>query len=142
MGNRLYVGNLSYNSTEQGLRSEFEKCGTVTDVKIVTDRDTGRSRGFGFVQFSTDAEASNAITELDGASFDGRQLAVRIAEQRQNSRPGGGGARFNNSGGGNRNNAPSQGGGYNSGGGGYDGGGRGGGRDRKRRRDRDDSDWS
>jgi len=133
MGNRLYVGNLSYKTSDQELRSEFEKCGTVTDARIVTDRETGNSRGFGFVQFSTDAEANAAIQALDGQMLGGRTLTVKIAEQRQGGRPGGGGG----GGGGSRFNGPppQQSGGYDD-----KGGGRGGGGGRgKRRRDRDDA---
>lgn len=82
MGNRLFVGNLSYNTSEQELRAEFAKCGTVTDLRIITDRETGRSKGFGFVQFATEAEAQVAIQSLDGYSLTGRNLAVRTAEDR------------------------------------------------------------
>ena len=76
MGNRLYVGNLSFQATEDTLREAFAACGEVTDVHIVQDRDTGRSRGFAFVTMSTDAEARSAIEKLDGTSLEGRALRV------------------------------------------------------------------
>jgi RNA recognition motif-containing protein len=116
MGNRLYVGNLSFNATNDSIREWFASCGTVTDVHVVTDRETGRSRGFAFVTMSTDAEAQKAIAETNGAMMDGRSLRVNEAEERQ-SRGGGGG--FGGGGGGR--------GGRGGGGGGFGGGGRGGG---------------
>ena len=82
MGNRLYIGNLSYQTSTEELRAEFESCGKVVDAKVVTDRETGVSRGFGFVQFATDAEAEAAVQSYDGTDFGGRQLRVRIAEDR------------------------------------------------------------
>jgi RNA recognition motif-containing protein len=118
MGNRLYVGNLSFQATEDTLREAFAACGEVTDVHIVQDRDTGRSRGFAFVTMSTDAEARSAIEKLDGTSLEGRALRVNEAEERQNRGGGGGG------GGGGR----GGGGGGRGGGGGGRGGGGGGGR--------------
>jgi cold-inducible RNA-binding protein len=91
MGNRLYVGNLSFQATSDSLRAAFLACGEVSDVHIVQDRDSGQSRGFGFVTMGTDAEAAKAIAALDGAQFEGRALRVNEAEERQNR--GGGGAR-------------------------------------------------
>lgn len=91
MGNRLYVGNLSFGASSDALRELFAECGEVTDVHIVQDRETGQSRGFGFVTMSTDAEAAAAIAKLDGASLDNRQLRVNEAEERQNRGRGGGG---------------------------------------------------
>jgi RNA recognition motif-containing protein len=90
MGNRLYVGNLSYHATPESLRAAFAACGDVTDVHIVQDRDSGQSRGFGFVTMGTAQEAANAIANLDGSSLDGRALRVNEAEERQ-ARGGGGG---------------------------------------------------
>jgi RNA recognition motif-containing protein len=90
MGNRLYVGNLSYHATPDSLRAAFSSCGEVTDVHIVQDRDSGQSRGFGFVTMGTAAEAAQAIANLDGSSLDGRALRVNEAEERQ-ARGGGGG---------------------------------------------------
>ena len=91
MGNRLYVGNLSFQATTDMVRDTFASCGEVTDVHIVQDRDTGHSRGFGFVTMSTDEEARKAITMLDGSSLEGRSLRVNEAEERQNRGGGGGG---------------------------------------------------
>jgi RNA recognition motif-containing protein len=117
MGNRLYVGNLSFDSTIESLRTAFSELGEVTDVHIVTDRDTGRSRGFGFVTMGSAQEAQKAIEKMNGAVLDGRPLRVNEAEERQN-RGGGGG--FGGGGGG----------GGRGGGGGGRGGGGGGGRNR------------
>jgi RNA recognition motif-containing protein len=138
MGNRLYVGNLSFNTTEADLRNEFGKCGSVTDVKIVTDRESGRSRGFGFVQYTTEGEATAAIQAFHGASIGGRSLTVNVAEDR---RPNNGGTR--SFGGGGQRPLSGGGGGYGGGGGGggdrgRSGGGRGG---KGSRRRREDSDW-
>ena len=80
MGNRLYIGNLSYHTTTEELRTEFASCGTVIDAKVVVDQETGQNRGFGFVEFGTEAEATKAIQEFDGYEFGGRQLRVRVAE--------------------------------------------------------------
>ncbi len=113
MGTRLYVGNLPYSVTELDLRDLFSGLGTVTDAKIITDRETGRPRGFGFVEMSTDEEARKAIEELNGRDVQGRQVAVKEAEDRRGGGGGGGGG-FG-------------GGGRGGGGGGYGGGGRGGG---------------
>lgn len=82
MGKSIYVGNLSFNSTEQGLRGLFEQYGTVLSARIMTDRETGRSRGFGFVEMeSADSEA--AIQALNGAMFEGRALKVNEAKPRE-----------------------------------------------------------
>ncbi len=113
MTTRLYVGNLSFNTTADGVRTAFQQFGTVSDVHLVTDRETGRSRGFAFVTMGTTEEAAKAIEGMDGKTLDGRPLRVNEAEQRQQRGGGGGG-----------------GGGYRGGGGGgYRGGGGGGGRD-------------
>ena len=98
MGTRLYVGNLPYSVTELDLRDLFAGLGTVTDAKIVTDRETGRPRGFGFVEMSTEDEARKAIDELNGRDVQGRQVAVKEAEER--GRGGGGGGRGFGGGGG------------------------------------------
>ncbi len=90
MSTKLYVGNLSFNSTEQDLEEVFGEIGTVESVNIIADRDTGRSRGFGFVEMSSAEEAQNAISELDGKEIDGRNLKVNEAKPREN-RAGGGG---------------------------------------------------
>lgn len=82
MNNRLYVGNLSYGVTDDSLRSCFAECGEVTDMHIAMDRETGRARGFAFVTMKTDADAGNAMSQLNGAMLDGRPLRVNIAEPR------------------------------------------------------------
>jgi RNA recognition motif-containing protein len=82
MNNRLYVGNLSYDVTDTTLRACFNECGAVSDLHIATDRETGRARGFAFVTMSSDAEANNAMSQLNGAMFEGRPLRVNIAEPR------------------------------------------------------------
>jgi cold-inducible RNA-binding protein len=82
MNNRLYVGNLSYDVTSEGLRSCFAECGDVSDLHIATDRETGRARGFAFVTMKTEAEATHAMAQLNGAVLDGRALRVNIAEPR------------------------------------------------------------
>jgi|SRR3954449_1383164 cold-inducible RNA-binding protein len=129
MNNRLYVGNLAFHTTEDTLLQMFASCGTVTEAKLVIDRETGRSRGFAFVSMATDAEANAAIEQLNGADLDGRPLRVNIAEER---RPGGGGG---GRGGGGFRGGGGGGGGFRGGRGGGGGGGggfRGGDRDRGR----------
>lgn len=83
MKNRLYVGNLSYDVTTESLRNCFAAVGNVEDTHIVMDRETGRPRGFGFVTMNTDAEASYAVSQLDGTMLDGRALRVNIAEPKR-----------------------------------------------------------
>lgn len=112
MGTRLYVGNLSYKTTEADLRQAFEGSGQVVEAKVVIDRDSGQSRGFGFVEMSSEAEAQSAIQAMHNKEVGGRTLTVNEAQERT-PRPGGGG------GGGGR-------GGFGGGGGGGDRGGRGG----------------
>ena len=87
MNNRLYVGNLSYDATSDAVRAFFAEVGAVTDAKVLTDRETGRGRGFGFVTMGTEADANNAIAQLDNAVFEGRPMRVRIAEERGASAP-------------------------------------------------------
>jgi cold-inducible RNA-binding protein len=91
MGNRLYVGNLSFQSSADSLRATFAAFGQVTDVHLVTDRETGQSRGFAFVTMGTDQEAARAIAATNGTTLDGRALRVNEAEERQNRGGGGGG---------------------------------------------------
>jgi RNA recognition motif-containing protein len=94
MGKKLYVGNLPFSTTEQSLSEMFAQCGTVESVKIITDRDTGRSKGFGFIEMASDAEAGAAITKFNGVEFDGRPLTVNEAKPmapRENRGFGGGG---------------------------------------------------
>src|SRR3954470_17659953 len=118
MGKKLYVGNLSYNVTSSDLEQLFGQHGQVTSAQVINDRDTGRSKGFGFVEMSSDDEATAAIAALNGQQHDGRTLTVNEARPKEDRGGGGGG--------GGR-------GGYGSGGGGggrggYGGGGGGGGR--------------
>jgi RNA recognition motif-containing protein len=132
MGTRLYVGNLPYSVTELDLRELFAGLGTVTDAKIITDRETGRPRGFGFVEMSTDDEARKAIEELNGRDVQGRQVAVKEAEDRRGGSGGGGG--FGGGGRGGGGGGYGGGGGRGGGGGGYGGGGGGGGGGGRRQR--------
>jgi len=89
MGKKLYVGNLSFSVTEESLLEKFSQCGTVESAKLVTDRDTGRSKGFGFVEMSSDSEAQKAIGMYDGKEHDGRAMKVNEAKPQEN-RPRGG----------------------------------------------------
>ena len=92
MAKRLYVGNLSYDTTENSLATAFEQDGRqVASCSIVTDRDTGRSRGFGFVEMANESDAQAAIEALDGTDLDGRTLKVNEAQERQPRGGGGGG---------------------------------------------------
>jgi cold-inducible RNA-binding protein len=91
MGRRLYVGNLSYNTTELELREAFGQIGTVAEAKVVTDRETGRPRGFAFVEMSSDQEAQQAIEQLNGRDLGGRAINVNEAQERPRNGGGGGG---------------------------------------------------
>jgi RNA recognition motif-containing protein len=113
MGRKLYVGNLSYDIRDSELEDLFAAHGTVSSAQVITDRDTGRSKGFGFVEMSSDQEAQAAISALNGKPVDGRNLTVNEARPREE----GGGGRGGYGGGGGR------GGGYGGGGGGRGGGG-------------------
>src|SRR5580693_795740 len=88
---KLFVGNLSFNTTENDLQDTFAAHGTVSEVNLMMDRDSGRPRGFGFVTMSTPEEAQAAITALNGASIDGRALTVNVAKPREERTGGGGG---------------------------------------------------
>ncbi len=101
MGRKLYVGNLPYSATEETLRETFSQCGSVDSVNMITDRDTGQSKGFGFVEMSRDSEAQKAIQELNGSTLDGREIKVNEAKPKA-PRRGGGGNRGGGYGGGNR----------------------------------------
>jgi RNA recognition motif-containing protein len=101
MGRKLYVGNLPYSASQQILQEKFSQCGTVDSVNVITDRDTGQSKGFAFVEMSSDSEAQKAIQELNGTSLEGREIKVNEAKPKATPRDNRGG------------------------GGGYDGGGRG-----------------
>src|SRR3954452_21976632 len=109
MGSKLYVGNLSYNTTSSDLEQLFGQYGTVQSAEVISDRETGRSKGFGFVQMGSDQEAQAAIDAMNGQQHDGRNLTVNEAKPKETRSVGGGG----------------YGGGGGGGGGGY-GGGRGG----------------
>jgi RNA recognition motif-containing protein len=105
MGKKLYVGNLPFSVTEDSLRQTFGQCGAVDSVKIITDRDTGRSKGFGFVEMGSDQEAAAAIQKFNGTEMDGRALTVNEARPMEPRRgPGGfgGGPRGGGGGGGGR----------------------------------------
>jgi RNA recognition motif-containing protein len=125
MGSKLYVGNLSYNTNSSDLEQLFGQHGTVQSAEVIADRETGRSKGFGFVQMGSDAEAQAAIAALNGQQHDGRALTVNEAkpkEDRPRGGGGGGGGGYGGGGGGGR-----SGGGGGGGRGGYSGGGGGGG---------------
>jgi len=93
----IFVGNLSFTATEDGVRSMFEAYGAVERVSIVTDRDTGQPKGFGFVEMTNDSEAEKAITELNGTELNGRALTINEARPKtERSGGGGGGGRRNN----------------------------------------------
>ena len=108
----LYVGNLSWTMTEDDLRTLFEQYGTVTSIKIVKDRETGRSKGFGFVEMENDTEAQNALSSLYDKEIQGRKIVINEAQERPAKPGGGGGFKKRGFGGG------GGGGGYNKGGGG------------------------
>jgi cold-inducible RNA-binding protein len=93
MSNRLYVGNMSYNTTEMDLRELFGQAGTVADIKVMLDRETGRPRGFAFVEMSSGEEAQAAIAQFDGRDLGGRTLKVNPAEERSAGGGGGGGGK-------------------------------------------------
>ena len=110
MSKKLFVGSLSWDTNDEGLRNAFAVHGEISEAVVVSDRDTGRSRGFGFVTFDDDESADKAIAALNGTELDGRTIRVDVAQAKQRNGGGGGGGR----------------GGYGGGGGGGGGGGRGG----------------
>lgn len=91
MANRLFVGGLSWDTDDQGLQGAFERFGEVTDSKVITDRESGRSRGFGFVTFADSGSAQTAIEEMNGQPIDGRTVTVNEAQERSGGGGGGGG---------------------------------------------------
>jgi cold-inducible RNA-binding protein len=115
MGTKLYVGNLSFNTTENELQELFSQAGTVQEVSLMQDKFTGKSRGFAFVTMGSEEDAQNAISKLNGQTVEGRPLTVNEARPREPRPPGGGGGR-----------------GYGGGGGGYGGGRREGGGGQRR----------
>jgi RNA recognition motif-containing protein len=124
---KLFVGSLSWNTTDRDLAEAFSRFGEITEAKVITDRDSGRSRGFGFVTFEDPAAADKAIAEMNGSSLDGREITVNEAQdKRSDSRGGrgggggGGGGRGGYGGGGGGNRGGRGGGGYGGGRGGDD----------------------
>ena len=117
MGNKLYVGNLPYSVRDQDLEQAFGQFGAVTSAKVMMERDTGRSKGFGFVEMGSDAEAQDAINGMNGQSLGGRSIVVNEARPMEPRPPRSGGGGFGGGGGG------YGGGGRSGGGGGYGGGG-------------------
>ena len=113
MAAKLYVGNLPYSATEDGLKNHFSSAGSVASVKIIIDRETGRSKGFGFVEMESEDGAQSAVSQLDGQEFEGRSLRVSEAKPQPERESRGGGGGFG--GGGSR-------GGFGGGGGNRDGG--------------------
>ncbi len=91
MGNKLYVGNLPFTTTEADLRALFEEHGSVESANVISDRESGRSRGFGFVEFQNESDAQDAQRALDGFDLDGRNLRVNEAQDRKRTGGGGGG---------------------------------------------------
>ncbi len=102
MGKKLYVGNLPFSATDQLLTDTFSQCGTVESAKIIMDRDSGRSKGFGFVEMSSDAEAAEAIKKFNGADCEGRPMTVNEAKPMAPREGRGGGGGFGGGGGRNR----------------------------------------
>ncbi|MDT7513693.1 RNA recognition motif domain-containing protein [Rhodoferax mekongensis] len=127
MGNKLYVGNLPYSFRDEDLQQAFSQHGSVSSAKVMMERDTGRSKGFGFVEMGSDAEAQTAISAMNGQQFGGRGLVVNEARPMEPRPPRsggfGGGAGGGGYGGGGRSGGGGFGGGGRSGGGGYGGGG-------------------
>ena len=126
MGNKLYVGNLPYSFRDEDLQQAFAAHGSVTSAKVMMERDTGRSKGFGFVEMGNDAEAQTAINAMNGQQFGGRGLVVNEARPMEPRPPRSGGGGFGGGGGGGGYGGGA--GGGRSGGGGYGGGAGGGGR--------------
>jgi len=108
MANKLYVGNLTFDTTEQDVTELFSQAGEVQQVEMINDRETGRSRGFGFVTMATEEGAREAISKFEGADLDGRKLTVNEARERESS-PRGGGGGYGGKRGGNRDRRPSRG---------------------------------
>ena len=100
MGNKLYVGNLSFSCTEEQIKALFSEAGNVTSVRIITDRDSGRSKGFGFVEMSNDAEAAKAVESLNNRDLLGRAISVSEARPQAPREGGGGGGGYRGGGGG------------------------------------------
>jgi len=127
MGTKLYVGNLSFNTTENELQELFSQAGAVQEVTLMQDKFTGKSRGFAFVTMGSDQDAQNAIAKINGQTVEGRTLTVNEARPREPRAPGGGGGGGGRGYGGGGGGYGGGGGGYGGGGGGYGGGRRDGG---------------
>ena len=93
MSKKLYIGGLSWNTDDHGLRAAFEQHGEISEAKVITDRETGRSRGFGFITFNEANDADNAIEQMNGTELDGRTLNVNEAQERSGGGRGGRGGR-------------------------------------------------
>jgi cold-inducible RNA-binding protein len=93
MSKKLFVGSLSWGTNDDGLRSAFSPHGEISEAIVISDRDTGRSRGFGFVTFDDDESADKAVAALNGTELDGRTIKVDVAQAKQRSNGGGGGGR-------------------------------------------------
>ncbi|MEN9834433.1 MAG: hypothetical protein RL011_626 [Pseudomonadota bacterium] len=91
MSKKLFVGGLSWGTDDEGLRQAFAKFGQISEAKVITDRETGRSRGFGFITFASDSDAQSAMSEMDGKELDGRTIKVNEAQERPPRSGGGGG---------------------------------------------------
>ena len=128
MGKKLFVGGLSWGTNDDTLREAFSRFGSISEARVIMDRETGRSRGFGFITFDDDQDAVNAMNEMNGKEIDGRSIKVNEAQEKPAGGGGGGGGGYRGGGGGGR--SGGGGGGYGGGGGGYGGGGGGGGRGR------------
>lgn len=100
MGRKLYVGNLPYSSNDQALKAKFSEVGTVDSAKVITDRETGRSKGFGFIEMSSEEEAEAAISKFNGSDYDGRPMTVSEAKPMTSNDNRGGGSRGGFGGGG------------------------------------------
>ena len=116
MGNKIFVGSLSWGTSDQMLNDAFAAFGTISEAKVILDRETGRSRGFGFVTFDEDDAVEKAVAGMDGQELDGRSIRVNEAQERR--RGGGGGGGYRGGGGGGYRGGGGGGGGWNDGGGG------------------------
>jgi cold-inducible RNA-binding protein len=131
MGKKLFVGGLSWGTNDDTLREAFSRFGSISEARVIMDRETGRSRGFGFITFDDDQDAVNAMNEMNGKEIDGRSIKVNEAQEKPAGGGGGGGGGYRGGGGGGRSGGGGGGyGGGGGGGGGYGGGGGGGGRGR------------
>jgi hypothetical protein len=127
MGTKLFVGNLAYSTTDDRIQQAFAQFGEVLSATVIMDRATGQSRGFGFVEFATEASARSAIESMNGTVLDGRSITVNVARDRNEGPRGGGGGGFGGGGSGGGGSGGGGSGGGGSGGGGSGGGGSGGG---------------